>query len=133
MGFALFPERLSRRIEGTKNAGDFALCHTERGELARDCGGVRTFGGSEAAIAASAVGWADCPAAGLGNGTKARCSVRHHHTDSATQFAFVAHAVAGDRRLAPDQKGLDDFEQLALIDWTAAQLEVDRHMGADRR
>src|SRR6516164_7134405 len=133
MSLALFPERLRGCIEGAKDASDVALCHTERGELARNRGGTRSFGGSEAAIAASAVGWADCPAAGMGNGTKARCSVRHHHTDSATQFAFVAHAVAGDRRLAPDQKGLDDFEQLALIDWTAAQLEVDRHMGADRR
>src|SRR6516162_1955467 len=119
MGFALFPERLSRRIEGTKNAGDFALCHTERGELARDCGGVRAFGGSEAAIASSAVGWADCPAAGLGYGTEARCSVGNHDTNRPAQFTFVAHAVAGDRRLAPDQKSLNHLEQLALVDRAA--------------
>src|SRR5271156_2870980 len=133
MGLALFPERLSGRIEGAEDASDGALCHTERAELARNCGGIRTFGGSEAAITASAVGWADCPAAGLGNGTEARCSVRDHDADGVAQFAFVAHTMARDRWLAPDQKSLDDFEQLALVDRAAAQFEIDRHMGADRR
>src|SRR5271169_5182776 len=98
MGLALFPERLSGRIEGAEDASDVALCYTEGGKLARNRGGVRAFGGSEAAIAASAVGWADCPAAGLGNWTQARCSVRDHDASRPAQFAFVAHAVAGDGR-----------------------------------
>src|SRR6516162_11603460 len=114
MGLALLPERLSGRIEGAEDASDVALYHTERGELARNCGGVRAFGGSEAAIAASAVGRTDGPTAGLGNRTEARCSLRHHDTNGATQFALVAHAVAGDRRLAPDHKRRDHLEQLAL-------------------
>src|SRR6516162_4081776 len=133
MGLALLPERLSGRIEGAEDASDVALCHTQRGELARDCGGVRTFGGSEAAIAASAVGWADCAAAGLGNGAEARCSLRHHDANRPAQFAFVAHAVAGDRRVASDQKSLNHLEQLALVDRAATQFEINRHMGADRR
>src|SRR6516225_4441171 len=99
MDLALFPERLSCRIEGAEDTSDVAFRHTEQGELARSCGGVRTFGGSEAAIATPAVGWADCPAAGLGDGTETRCSVRDHDANRPAQFAFVAYAVAGDRRL----------------------------------
>src|SRR6516162_558582 len=133
MGLTLLPKHISGRIEGTKSASDVALCHTKRGVLARNGGGVRAFGGSKAAVATSAVGWADRPAAGLDYGTEARCSVCDHDADGAPQFALVAHAVAGDRRFASDQISLNHLEQLALIDRTSAQFEIDRHMGADRR
>src|SRR5208282_3162369 len=133
MGLALFSERLGGCVEGAEDAGDIALRHAERRELARNRGGVRAFGGSKAAIAPPAIGWADRAAAGLGNWTQARRSVCDHDADRAAQFAFVAHAVAGDRRLTPDQKRLDDLEQLALVDWATTQFEIDRHMRADRR
>src|SRR5271169_2084645 len=59
MGLALFSERLGGCVEGAEDAGDIALRHAERRELARNRGGVRAFGGSKAAIAPPAIGWAD--------------------------------------------------------------------------
>src|SRR6516164_2210983 len=131
MGLALFPECLGGGVKGTEDASDIALGHAEHREFARDRGRVRALGRPEATVAAPAVSRADRAAAGLGNGAEAGCSLRDHDTDGATQFAFVAHSVSGDRRLAPDQKSLDHLEQLALIDWAAAQLEIDAHVSAD--
>src|SRR5208282_1849879 len=125
MGLALFAERLGSRVEGAEDSSDIAPLHAERRELACDRSSVRTLGRPEAAVAAAAIGRADRPAAGLGDGTEAGCSLRHHNADGAAQFAFVTDAVTGDRRLAPDQKSLDDLEQLTLVDRTAAQLKID--------
>src|SRR5271166_146211 len=128
MGLAFFAERLGGCVEGAKDSSDVASRHAERGKLTRYRSSVRALGRPKAAVAAAAIGRADRAAAGLGDGTEAGCSLRHHNADGASQFAFVAYTVTGDRRLAPDQKSLDDLEQLTLVDRTAAQLKIDRHV-----
>src|SRR6516225_6042443 len=125
MSFAFFPNRLGSRVEGAKDPADIALRHTEREELACDRRGVRGLGRPEAAIAAAAIGRADRAAAGLRDGAKAGCSPGDHDANGAPQFAFMTDAVPGDRRLAPDQEGFDNLEELALVDRATAQLEID--------
>src|SRR6516225_2625796 len=55
MGLALFPERLSGRVERAEDPADIALGHAERRELARYGRRVWALGRPEAAIAAAAV------------------------------------------------------------------------------
>ena len=103
------------------------------GEFARYRRGVGVLDGAEATIAATVVGRADRAAPAVGNRPQARRPVRDHDADIASPLAIDADAVIGDRRLASGEKGLNDLEQLTLVDRTAAQLEIDGHMGADRR
>ena len=88
---------------------------------------------AEATITATVVGRADRAAPAVRNRTQAWRPVRDHDADIASALAIDADAVIGDRRLASGEKGLNDLEQLTPVDRTAAQLEIDGHMGADRR
>src|SRR6516162_5469628 len=92
-GLALFSERLGGGVEGPEDARDIALRHAERRELPGDSGSVRTLGRPEATVTAAAISRADRAAAGLGDGTQARCSMRDHDANRAAQLAFVTDAV----------------------------------------
>src|SRR6516165_8665005 len=123
MGLALFPERLGGGVEGPEDPRDIALRHAERGESPGDSGSVRALARPEATVTAAAISRADRAAAGLRDGTQARCPMRDHDANRAAQLAFVTDAVAWYHRLAADQKSLDDFQQLGFVDRAAAQLE----------
>jgi hypothetical protein len=56
-----------------------------------------------------------------------------HHADRPAPLALDADAVCPYARAPAVQVGVDDLEQLALVDRAAVQLEVDGHVGADRR
>jgi hypothetical protein len=58
--------------------------------------------------------------------------VRDHHAHVAALLALETHAVGRDVRLAADQQGRDDLQQLAPVDRAAVQLEVDVHVRRDR-
>ena len=109
MGLALLAECLGGCVEGAEDPSDIALHHAEGGEFTRDRAGIRALGRPEATIAPSTISRANRAAARLGDRTQTGRSLRNHDTDSAAQLAFVTHAVAGDRGLAPDQKRLDDL------------------------
>ncbi len=104
-----------------------------RATSARASARVRRLLRPEAAVAAAVVGRADRAAAGLRHRPEAGRAVRHHDADVAAQLALDADAVGAMFGRRPFRKALDHLEQLVLVDRAAAQLEVDRHVGRDRR
>src|SRR5579884_873608 len=83
-------------------------------------------------VEAAVVCGADGATAGVRYRSKTRRSVGHHHADGPSQFALNANAVRRRVGLATVQKGADDFQKLAFIDWAAAQFKIDRNVFADR-
>src|SRR5664280_126941 len=77
-----------------------ALPQPQGEKLVRERGRVRGVLRAEAAVAAAVEGRAERAAARLGHRSKAGRSVRHRDTDRAAAFAFDAHAVGRDARLA---------------------------------
>ena len=69
----------------------------------------------------------------MGDRTEARGAVGDGDADVAAALALHADALTGDPRPAALQECRDDLEQLRLVDRAAAQLEVDRDVGGDRR
>ncbi len=59
--------------------------------------------------------------------------MRDHDADIAPQFALDAYAVRRRDRPPSGEKGRDHLDKLALVDGTAAQLEIDLDVIGDRR
>ena len=70
-------------------------------------------------------------AAGLRNRPQAGDPLSDHHANGASSFAIETDAVHRRSRAATGQHGLNDFDQLILIDRTAAQFKVDFHVVGD--
>ena len=94
---------------------------------------VRLFAGAVAAETLAAMGWADRAAASLCGWPEAGDAVCDRHADRARFLALDAHAVSRHPGLAADDDRGDQLNELAGVDWAAAELKVDRDVLADRR
>src|SRR5205823_10033803 len=96
------------------------------------CGAGRLHG-AEAAVAAASVRWAERPAPGLRHGAQAGGAMGHHDADRAALFALQAHAVPRYDGTPAGEERRDHLQELALVDRTASQLEIDVHVVGDGR
>src|ERR1019366_7880583 len=129
MTLALLAEGLGVGIEGSEHTHETSRRNVGREKGSAERRRVRRLHGAEAA---AGVARAERTAARVRDGTQARRAVRDHDSDISLELALDAHAMRGDVRLAPVQERPDHLEELALVDGTAAKLELDRHVLGDR-
>ncbi len=93
---------------------------------------VRRLLRPETAVAAAVMARAQDAAARLRDGAETRRAVRDHYAQIALALAVEADTVRRHIRLAAIQKGGHHVEELRLVDRTAAQFEIDRHVAGNR-
>ena len=130
---ALPTEGFGIDVEGAVDSIEGALVHAQILQPRPEAVDVRAFHRPEAAIAAAIDARADRAAAGVGDGAEAGCTPGDHDADIAPLLALDADAVIGNGGLPASQRRGEQFEQLAFVERTAAQLEIDRHVITDRR
>src|SRR5262249_42626980 len=67
------------------------------------------------------------------HGAEAGNALGHGNAHNPAPLAFDANTMTRDARLATPQESGDQLHQLMFVDGTAAQLEIDAYMIADRR
>ena len=121
-------------VEEAEHAFHFAgtvaqLC----GEPTAQRGDVRLLHRSETAVTGAAAGRTQRAAAGLRDRAQTGLAAADQHARHAPPLALDAQAVRGDVRLPAGQQRRNQLQQLVLVHRAAAQLEVDEHVGRDRR
>src|ERR1035437_555558 len=132
ISFALLAEGVGPGVERPEGSNQVWTRDPGALEPARKRRGVRGVRRTEAAVAAPTVGRAECTATGLRHRPETGRAGGNHHADVLTALALETDAVRGYVGPAPDQEGREHFDQLTLVDRTAPQLEVDRHVRRDR-
>ncbi len=120
-------------VERAEHAVDRAVVGTEYVQLPRQRDRVRRLHRAKAPVAAAVVRRAERAAAGVRDRTETGVPCATITQTVAAPLALDADARRRDRRPAAMQKGVEHLEQLPLVDRAAVQLEVDRHVGRDRR
>ena len=69
----------------------------------------------------------------MGHRSETGCPPGDHDAGGAPQLALHAHAVGGDVGFPAVETGVQQLQQLGLVDRTAAQLEIDGHVVCDGR
>ena len=77
--------------------------------------------------------WTERSASSARHRAEAGDPLRDQEAHGAPHLALLAHGVAGNDRPAADQLGHDHLEQLATVDGTAIELEINLHVGGDGR
>ena len=133
MSLAFPAEWLRPGVEISQDAHNVLLFRSHVAEPRRQGIRVRRFLGAKAPVAAAIVGGTDRPTAVMGDRTKARRAVRHHHADRSPSLAFDTYTMSRGVRLFPPQKRSDYFDELPFVDRASPQLEIDADMIGNRR
>src|SRR5215472_2887554 len=133
MPLTFLAERFSIRVKAAKNSQQFLFLHSQPSPPATQRLGVWSLHGPKAAVAPAVVRGANRSATSMSHRAKAGCTLRHHHANRPSPFAFDTNAMRGRIRLPFVQECTYHFNELVLVDRTAAQFEINVHVIRNRR